>query len=261
MFETISEILRDQEKGVFVFDAFSLCHIIYMLAIFGLIALTIVLFKNKSQNTKTKIVNFTVSLALGLYVLDFFLMPFSEGEIDVVKLPFHVCTLMSVMCFLARHTKFFARFKTSFTMMGLIGALMYLTYPSGVSSADGYSYRIVQTVLYHGLMIAQGILALAFGDVKLEWKTITKDLFCIACMAAWAVLGNVMYGVKTPDGLDSYNWFFVVEDPFGLFDAKLGQYVMPFGMIAAIFGMNALIYAIYFGIKKLGSKGQVQLED
>ena len=259
MFNKISELLQDQEKGIFVFEAFSLCHIVYMLAIIGFIVVAYLLLKNKSQEQKSKAVSTIVSIALGLYSLDFFLMPFSEGEISIVKLPFHICTLMSIMCFLARHTKFFAKFKTSFTMMGLIGALMYLTYPSGVASADGYSYRIAQTVLYHGLMIAQGVLALALGDVKLSWKGSLTDLFCIICMSIWAVMGNVLYGVNTPEGLDSYNWFFVVEDPFGLFDAKLGQFIMPFGMVAAIFGVNALIYAIYFGVKKLNNKGQAEL--
>ena len=80
-------------------------------------------------------------------------MPFSEGKISLDKLPFHICTLMSVMSLLSRKTKIFARFKTSFTLMGMIGATLYLVYPAGVNEADGDSYRIIQTVLYHWLII------------------------------------------------------------------------------------------------------------
>ena len=41
---------------------------------------------------------------------------------------------------------------------------MYIVYPAGVPEADGYSYRIVQTVIYHGLMIAQGVFSIAFKE-------------------------------------------------------------------------------------------------
>lgn len=254
MFELLQNLLKDHEKGVFTFDAFSLCHILYMLLIIGGIVGVFFLFRKKDQETKSKVVDRVVSIALGLYIADFFLMPFSEGAIDIGKLPFHICTLMSIMVFISRRCKKLEKFRASFTMMGLIGALMYLTYPSGVSSADGYSYRIVQTVLYHGLMIAQGVLALAFGDVKLSWKNIVYDVIAIACMSLWAVIGNVAYGTYTPEGLDSYNWFFVISDPFGVFSDKVGQFVLPFAMIVVISIMDVLIYAINFGVRKLTCK-------
>ena len=164
MYEFMNKLLSDKDNGVFVFKAFSLCHLLYLAIIIAGIALTIYLYKNKSQEQKNKLVDFTVILALCLYIADFFLMPFSERAIDIDKLPFHLCTSMSIMCVLSRHTKVFAKYKTSFSIMGLIGAVMYLSYPAGVAEADGYSYRIVQTVIYHGLMLAQGVFAIAFKD-------------------------------------------------------------------------------------------------
>ncbi len=181
-------------------------------------------------------------------------MPFSRGNIDIDKLPFHLCTLMSITCFLSRHNATVAKFKTSFTLMGMIGGLMYVTYPSGV--ADGeisiFCYRIIQTLIYHGLMVAYGVFCLVFEDIKLEWKKCYKEGIMIACMAVWAVIGNNAYaGVE---GGRTFNWFFVMNDPFGLLPSDVAPFIMPFVMSVVIFVMVALIYGIYHIIVKLLSK-------
>lgn len=255
MYEFLSNFLSDKDNGILTFEAFSLCHILYLLLIFGVIALVLYLFKNKTIESKHKLINFTVILALILYIVDFFLMPFSYGYIDIDKLPFHICTLMSIMCVLSRHTKVLSKFKTSFTLMGLVGALMYLTYPAGVAEADGYSYRIVQTVLYHGLMIAQGVFSIAYNDLDLNWKSIKYDLFAILGLTLWAMLGNTLYSGELKETCNcvegctniitiyehDFNWFFVKHDPLYIIPDDIDIYFAPFIMIAAIFGMCALI--------------------
>ena len=274
MYEFMNKLLSDKDTGVFTFKAFGLCHILYLLIIIGAIALTIYLFRNKTQEAKTKLINVTITLALCLYIADFFLMPFSNGYIDIDKLPFHLCTSMSIMCVLARNTKFFAKFKTSFTLMGLIGALMYLTYPSGVSEADGYSYRIIQTVIYHGLMIAQGVFAIAFNDIDLSKKTLKYDAIAIVALAIWAYLGNTLYsGVLTeacgcvegcPNVCEVYNhdfnWFFVKHDALYVISDDIDIYFAPFAMIIVIFGMCALIRFIGVSIHKAIDKRLSKLD-
>lgn len=264
MYEFMNKLLSDKDTGVFTFKAFGLSHIIYLLIIIGAIALTIYLFRNKTQEAKTKLIDVTVTLALCIYIADFFLMPFSNGYIDIDKLPFHLCTSMSIMCVLARHTKFFSRFKISFTLMGLVGALMYLTYPSGVSEADGYSYRIIQTVVYHGLMIAQGVFSIAFKDIVLSKKTLKYDAIAIVGLAVWAYLGNTLYsGVLTDvcgcvEGCTNvveiynhdFNWFFVKHDALYVISDEIDIYFAPFAMIIVIFGMCALIRFIGVSIHK-----------
>ena len=263
MYEFLKNLLSDKDTGKFTFEAFSLCHILYLLLIIGLIVLVIFLFKNKSQEAKVKLINTTVIIALCFYIADFFLMPFSYGYIDIDKLPFHICTSMSIMCYLSRNTKFFAKFKTTFTIMGLVGALMYLTYPAGVSAADGYSYRILQTVAYHGLMIAQGVFAIAFKDLDLSFKNSKYDLIAIVCLALWAMLGNTLYSGTVTSVCDcsescnnvitiydhDFNWFFVKHDPLYIIPDEIDIYFAPFIMIIAIFGMCALIR--FIGIKLL----------
>ena len=115
--------------------------------------------------------------------------------------------------------------------------------------ADGsifpFTYRVIQTMLYHGLLVAHGVFALAFGEVKLEWKKIYKELVVICLLAFIAVFANTIYSGE----LGEFNWFFVSADPFGLFPENIAPYVMPFVMIVVIFVMDLLIYSIYFGVK------------
>ena len=54
MYEFLRNLLKDKDNGIFSFEAFSFCHILYLLLIIGGIVLTIFLFKNKSQEIKNK---------------------------------------------------------------------------------------------------------------------------------------------------------------------------------------------------------------
>ena len=247
MYEIISGILS-KEEGNLVLNIFGIWHLLYLFIIFGGIVLTIYVFKNKDRKLKKSVINYTITLAFILYILDFFLMPFSYGYIDVDKLPFHICTLMGLMAFMARNNKFLSRFTTEFTLLGLIGALMYISYPSGVADGETFpfSYRVIQTMIYHGLLVAHGVFALTFNDIKLEWKKIYKELFVIILIAVIAVIANNIYSGE----LGEFNWFFVSADPFGLFPEDIAPFIMPFVMIIVIFIMDILIYSIYFGIKK-----------
>ena len=260
MYNFIRNILEDKTTGLFPFAPFSLCHILYLVLITAAIVVVAILFKNKSQESKTKLINTTVTIALCIYIADFFLMPLSLGEINIDKLPFHLCTSMSIMCVLGRNNKHFAKYKTAFTLLGLIGALMYLVYPSGVATPDGkffdgYTYRIVQTVLYHGLMVAQGVFAIVFKDIDLNWKNFEYDVIVILCLALWAMLGNAIYSgtveVKCTCSeectetvyayLNDFNWFFVKHDALYIIPDDIDIYFAPFIMLIVISGMSALI--------------------
>ena len=247
MFELLSNLLKDH-KGNVIFNCFGIWHILIMLLIFGGVITTVLVLNNKNQCTKDKAINLVINLVFGLYILDFFLMPFSYGYIDVDKLPFHICTLMGLMAFMARNNKFLSRFTTEFTLLGLIGALMYISYPSGVADGETFpfSYRVIQTMIYHGLLVAHGVFALTFNDIKLEWKKIYRELFVIILIAGIAIVANNIYSGELGD----FNWFFVSADPFGLFPENIAPFIMPFIMIIVIFLMDILIYSIYFGIRK-----------
>lgn len=251
VFELLSNLLKDH-KGEVIFNCFGIWHILFILLIFGGIITTVMLLKNKSQTTKDKAINLVINLVFGLYILDFFLMPLAYGNIDIEKLPFHICTASCVLCFLSRHNKLLNKFKLQFALLGLIGNIIYVIYPAGVGwyQVAPYSYRVIQTLLYHGLMTLYGVLTLAYDNEKLEWKNCWKELIVIVLMTLWALLGNAIYNSDAR----VYNWFFVVQDPFYILPSNIAPFIMPFVMIAVIFLANTLVYLSYFGIKKLKNK-------
>lgn len=268
MFGYLREILKDQEYGKFVFEAFSLCHIIYLIIIIGAITALIFLFKNKPQETKRKLINITISIAFGLYMLDFFLMPFSEVEINIDKLPFHMCTLMSIMCFASIHSKKLSKYKTTFSLLGMFGGIMYLVYPAGVNAADGYSYRIIQTVLYHGLMIAQGVFTIFFNELEKDLKNVKYDIAIIVLVALWAMIGNTLYSgtiqetcncvencphmVTTYD--HDFNWFFVKHDALYIIPDEYDGFIAPFMSTGAFALLTFLARFVYTKVVKKISK-------
>ena len=183
---------------------------------------------------------------------DFFLMPFAYGAIDLEKLPFHVCTAMCVLCFLARRNPFLQKFQLPLTVLALASNLIYTVYPAGVGwyQIHPLSYRVIQTLLFHGSMTAYGVLYLASVDPAAEQKAGKKDLPVIVAMTLWAMLGNYLYN-GSAEGYDHFfNWFFVVRDPFYLLPEHIAPYVMPFVMVVVMYVAMLLVYDGWFLTKK-----------
>ena len=249
MHPTLQNLLSDRKGGP-IFTCFGLYHLIYLAVILGAILTIIFLLKDRSVAAKHRATTAALCTAAGLYAADFFLMPFAYGGIDIEKLPFHACTATCVLCVLARHNRFLGRFKDQFVLLGLLTNLIYVIYPAGVGwyLVHPLSYRVWQTLLYHGAMTAFGLFSLCFGEVKLEWRKCPRDLVFLCVMTAWALLGNTLY-----NGLDGrfFNWFFVVRDPFYILPEGISPFVMPFVMVAVMFFGETLIYLGYFGCKRL----------
>ena len=248
MYDLLTNLLKDH-KGNVIFNCFGIWHIIYMIVIFGTIILITLFLKNKKQDTKIKFINNIINILFLLYILDFFLMPLAYGSIDVEKLPFHICTITCVLCFLSRHNKFLSKYKIQFAILGLIGNLIYVIYPAGVGwyQVAPYSYRVIQTLLYHGLMSLYGILTLTYDNDKLCFKESYKELIVIIIITLWAMLGNYIYN----SNLRVYNWFFVVQDPFYILPKHIAKYIMPFIMVGIIYFADILVYCSYFIISKI----------
>ena len=244
MYSIMSNLLADR-KGDIIFSCFGMWHIIYMILIFAAIGFTINRLKNKSEQTKQKAILYSINTAFSLYIADFFLMPFAYGEIDIEKLPFHVCTAMCVMCFLSRYNKFFGKYKTQFAVLGLVSNLIYVIYPAGIGwyAIHPLSYRVVQTLLYHGIMTAYGIFTLTYEKAEFKPK---KDLAVIITMVLWALMGNTLYNSDAR----FYNWSFVVRDPFYILPENIALFVMPFVIVAIMLFAETIIYKLADKMKK-----------
>ena len=246
MYNILSEILSDKTGGV-VFECFSIWHFLYLAVIFGIIVAVVLILKDKSDKAKRRAADIAVGIALGLYALDFFLMPFAYGEIHIEKLPFHVCTAMCVMCFLSRRVKFLEKYKGQLALLGFLSNLIYVLYPAGVEwcQTHPFSYRAAQTIIFHGAMTAYGVFVLSFGEVKLNWKKCHKELVVIGGMTLWALIGNALYDGNTANYYHDANWFFLQRDPLSLFPASISPYIMPFVVIVSMFAAEMVIYSVY----------------
>lgn len=252
MYQLLNQWLSDH-KGDIIFSCFGIWHLLYLLIIFGVIIVLILHLSRRDEEAGKRAIRHSIDLAFGLYIADFFLMPFAYGEIDLEKLPFHVCTTMCVMSFLSNKISFLKRFRPSFTLLGLASNLIYLIYPAGVGwyQIHPLSYRVIQTLLFHGSMTAYGLLALSFGEVHLSLKTIHRELPVIITMVLWALVGNTLYNGNPADGSRLYNWSFVVQDPFYLLPEKIAPYIMPFVMVLILFTADFLLYGAYFTFKSI----------
>ncbi|MBQ4563820.1 MAG: YwaF family protein [Lachnospiraceae bacterium] len=250
MYERLSGLLSDK-KGDIVFSCFGIWHLLYLAVIFGSIILGITCLRKKDEYAKKRAVNASIAGAFGLYMADFFLMPFAYGEIDLEKLPFHICTAMCVMCFLSRRNGFLGKFKRQFALLGLISNLIYVIYPAGVGwyQIHPLSYRVIQTLLFHGVMTAHGMFVLAFDDVCLEWKNLVKDIPVMILMILWALLGNTLYNGTYGGVTHFFNWCFVVRDPFYLLPEIIAPYLMPFVILLVMIVADVLVYMVYILIK------------
>lgn len=257
MHQILQNLLADRKGGA-TFTCFGLYHILYLAVICGVILAVYLLLRKKSVKTKERAASAALYTAFGLYMADLFLMPFAYGEIDVEKLPFHACTAMCLLCVLSRHNRFFGRFRNQFLLLGLLSNLIYVIYPAGVGwyAVHPLSYRVWQTLLYHGAMTAFGVLSLAFGLVRLEWKKCPRDLALLCAMSLWALLGNTLY-----NGLGDrfFNWFFVVRDPFGILPANVAPFIMPFLMVAVMFGGEMAICGVYHAASFISHRSSLSI--
>ncbi len=213
---------------------------------------SILLLKGKDQSAKEKAIKLFSGIAFGLYMSDFFLMPFAFGEIYVEKLPFHGCTAMCVMCFASNYSKVLRKYRRHFALLGLICNLMYLVYPAGVMWYEiaPYSYRAIQTLLFHTAMVVYGVLALTFDEEGMNIRRCYRDVAILGGMTVWALIGNTLYTGSVGEYSENFNWFFLKQDPFYALPAHIAPYISPFLNIAAFFAVEMVIYLIFMWIDK-----------
>ena len=236
MREVLINIFKDDTFGPDI-TLFGYMHIIYFLIIMGFTFFMAYHFRNKSEETKKKILDIYAIILVCLYLGDFFVHPFMNNRDALVvdKLPFHICT---IACPLIAITRIFPNrirhIAHAVPILGLVGALMYITCPNGAvgEGVKAFSYRMVQTFTYHGVLFTYGVLTLAYGENKLEYKKIYVETIMIACLVLISLGANAAYAIP---GVSHYDWFFTTGSSFGV-----SPYLMPFVMFVIIFAMCLL---------------------
>ena len=253
MRELFFKLFSDEPTGCgIVISSFNIWHILYILLIVGGMIGGAFLLKNKTMETKEKVLRFlayalVISYVSDYFVHDFVYADFEDGEyvaagLNMDKLPFHICTVMCPIVAFTQFNKKFRKFLEPVAALAIVAPLMYITYPSTGVGGEPWCYRTVQTMFFHGVELAWGFLTVATGKTQFKFKNIWKPALFLVAIALWARLGCTLL---------EYNWFFLRYDPFGI---GLPEWALIFVIPAAIFAMVALIYAIYYGVVAIMNK-------
>ena len=221
-------------------------HILYFAIILGS-TIGLAFYLNKHEDKKKPALRFIAYSIVALYIADFFIQPFMSSDfyMNIDKLPFHICT---VLCPIIAFTEFnskFDRFKEPVAILAIVGPLMYIVYPgNAIGEISPFCYKILQTFIYHGMVFAWGVNTLASGQFIPHVRNCYKSLIGIFGIAVWATLGNLAYNTSylgnDPDA-SHFDWFFLTGTTFSF----VPPYLMPLGVIAAVFGVVMCVYGIY----------------
>ena len=237
--------LLSEENSKITIELFDRWHFMYWFIIFGGTILLSILYCNKSDKAKDKIIRLFAYLTIGIYISDFFLMPLSDSygfSIGIDDLPFHICTIMATMVPFVQFSDKFKRLKTVIVTLSVTSSLMWMAYPGSALGEPPFSYVILSKFLFHGVLFCWGVLNLSLGAVHLQFKKIWHEFCAILIILAWSSLGNAIY--------DNQNWFFIKDSIFDFLPDK----IMPPVVVFCVFGSCFLVYCGYYAIQALASK-------
>lgn len=236
-------------------NAFTIYHLIYAVLIVGAIIGAAIGLHYASDKIKKRVLDILPIVVIGLYILDLFIRPIAqlEGDFDqsihsyLDKLPFHICTSMGVVCVFAQHSKWLQKFKGPFVILAIVGPLMYLTYPSGVFQGNHpFCYNTIQTMVFHGVLMAWGVLNITTGMTKVSIKNWYKTLAIQGALFSWALLGNIVFSDMTNAQTwweTGYDWFFMKSGAFYIACGELWYSIIaPIGVFVAIYLVALGVY-------------------
>ena len=215
-------------------------HFLYLFIIFGgTVALSILGCKRPQR--KQKLLEMMAYLTIGLYVIDFFIMPLSDSYngISAYKLPFNICTIMAVLVPFVQFNPRFQKIRMPVVTLSIASSLMWMCYPgTALGGQPHFSYVIFQTFMYHGFLFCLGVLNLAYGVEVPDIRKIWKEFVGILMILVWAAFGNAVYD-------SGYNWFFIQTSIFPF----LSDEIMPVMVVASVFGVCLVIYGADYALR------------
>ena len=172
---------------------FSAAHIVSILLIFGSIIWGWLSHRNKSPKKQEKLLRFLALALVISYISDFFFHEFVYGGLNSDKLPFHICTVLCPMVCFAQFNRNGDKIKEPIAILATLGPMMYLCFPARVGTGEPWCYQAVQTMFFHGMLMAWGILNLALGKVKPEIRRCWESGLVLVGITLWAKLGNNLF--------------------------------------------------------------------
>lgn len=228
---------------------FSIAHIVYIVLIFGSIVLFWLNFRNKNATAKEKLLRFLAYALVTSYISDFFFHEFVYGGLNSDKLPFHICTVLCPLVCFAQFNRNGSKIKEPVSVLSILGPMMYLCFPASVGSGEPWCYQAVQTMFFHGVLMAWGILNIALGEVKPNIRKCWHSGIILVCITLWAKLGNNLFADR--------NWFFLEED--ALYIGLVANGIIPKWSLMLInpiifFIAVLAVYGICYAVSAAGKK-------
>ena len=233
---------NNSDLAIGLFDGW---HFLYLFIIFGG-TLALCLLGRRFPAKKKSLQEIMAYLTVGLYVIDFFIMPLSDSYngISAYKLPFNICTIMAVLAPFVQFNPKFSKIRQPVVTLSIAASLMWMCYPgTALGGQPPFCYLIFQTFMYHGFLFCWGVLNLAYGDVVYDLRKIWKEFAGILMILVWADFGNEVYD-------KGFNWFFIETSIFPF----LSDEIMPLMVVLSVFGVSLALYGIYFALKALYQK-------
>ena len=237
--------LFSQNNSDLTIGLFDGWHFLYLFITFGGTLALALLGRKKPQKQDT-FLRLMAYLTVGLYVIDFFIMPLSDSYdgISAYKLPFNICTIMAVMVPFVQFNPKFAKILQPVVTLSIAAPLMWMCYPgTALGGQPPFCYVIFQTFMYHAFLFCWGVLNLAYGKVVYDIRKIWKEFVGILMILVWASFGNAVYD-------RGYNWFFIETSIFPF----LSDEIMPLMVVLSVFCVSLVIYGIYFALVSLNKK-------
>ena len=228
---------------------FSIAHIVYIVLIFGSIVLFWLNFRNKNATAKEKLLRFLAYALVTSYISDFFFHEFVYGGLNSDKLPFHICTVLCPLVCFAQFNRNGSKIKEPVSVLSILGPMMYLCFPASVGSGEPWCYQAVQTMFFHGVLMAWGILNIALGEVKPNIRKCWHSGIILVCITLWAKLGNNLFADR--------NWFFLEED--ALYIGLVANGIIPKWSLMLInpiifFIAVLAVYGVCYAVSAAGKK-------
>ena len=228
---------------------FSIAHIVYLVLIFGSIILMWLINRNKSAETKVKLLRFLAYALVISYISDFFVHELVYGSLNSDKLPFHICTVLCPLVCFAQFNRNGNKFREPIAVLSVLAPMMYLCYPASVGSGEPWCYQAVQTMFFHGVLMAWGILNIALGQVKPNIRNCWQSGLVLIGIMLWAKLGNTLFTDR--------NWFFLEEDALyiglvagGIIPKWSLMVINPIVFFIAVLAVYGVCYAVRLATKK-----------
>ena len=227
---------------------FSISHIVYLVLIFGSIVIGWLAFHNKVSEKKEKLLRFLAYALVTSYISDFFVHEFVYGGLNTDKLPFHICTVLCPLVCFAQFNRNGHKIKEPIAVLATLAPMMYLCFPASVGDGEPWCYQAVQTMFFHGVLMAWGILNIALGEIKPDIRKCWHSGIVLVGITLWAKLGNVLM---------EHNWFFLEDDAFyiGLVEGSIIpkwslMIINPIVFFLAVLAVYGVCYAVRAMTKK-----------